>query len=172
MATPNTSSPDIIRGMTTDMFTDFLAIHLNGPRAGNKSYVYNLKFPKGCRATLGGLGFDFIMRNGRAKYRSDLREVATGGGTGAWAEHRPFRMASETARDLERAKEELEALAGSSGEPPDDANYQNVRPLSEDFAPIARGRTWCALLCPQWVGSVVRFVAYPELNQAAKWTTT
>ncbi|MEI5996401.1 MBL fold metallo-hydrolase [Paraburkholderia bengalensis] len=44
-ATPNTSSPDIIRGMTTDMFLDFLAIHLNGPRAGDKSYAYNLKFP-------------------------------------------------------------------------------------------------------------------------------
>ncbi|MDE1179384.1 alkyl sulfatase dimerization domain-containing protein [Paraburkholderia sp.] len=45
MATPNTSSPDIIRGMTTDMFLDFLAIHLNGPKAGDKSYAYNLKFP-------------------------------------------------------------------------------------------------------------------------------
>ncbi|WP_250534600.1 alkyl sulfatase dimerization domain-containing protein [Caballeronia sp. AZ10_KS36] len=44
-ATPNTSSPDIIRGMTTDMFLDFLAIHLDGPRAGDKSYVYNLNFP-------------------------------------------------------------------------------------------------------------------------------
>jgi alkyl sulfatase BDS1-like metallo-beta-lactamase superfamily hydrolase len=31
--------------MTTDMFLDFLAIHLNGPRVGDKSYVYNLKFP-------------------------------------------------------------------------------------------------------------------------------
>lgn len=45
MATPNTSSPDIIRGMTTPMFLDFLAIHLNGPKAGDKSYAYNLIFP-------------------------------------------------------------------------------------------------------------------------------
>lgn len=45
MATPNTSSPDIIRGMTTEMFLDFLAIHLNGPRVGEKSYAYNLNFP-------------------------------------------------------------------------------------------------------------------------------
>ncbi|GAB7125925.1 alkyl sulfatase dimerization domain-containing protein [Silvimonas sp. JCM 19000] len=45
MATPNTSSPDIIKGMTTDMFLDFLAIHLNGPRAGAKAYSYNLVFP-------------------------------------------------------------------------------------------------------------------------------
>lgn len=45
MATPNTSSPDIIRGMTTEMFLDFLAIHLNGPRVGEKSYAFNLNFP-------------------------------------------------------------------------------------------------------------------------------
>ncbi|WP_339486544.1 alkyl/aryl-sulfatase [Pseudomonas sp. EL_65y_Pfl2_R95] len=45
MATPNTSSPDIIRGMTTEMFLDFLAIHLNGPKVGDKSYAYNLTFP-------------------------------------------------------------------------------------------------------------------------------
>ncbi|MGB9096951.1 alkyl sulfatase dimerization domain-containing protein, partial [Erwinia sp.] len=45
MATPNTSSPDIIRGMTTPMFLDFLAIHLNGPKASGKTYAYNLVFP-------------------------------------------------------------------------------------------------------------------------------
>ncbi|WP_448646678.1 alkyl/aryl-sulfatase [Pseudomonas mohnii] len=45
MVTPNTSSPDIIRGMTTEMFLDFLAIHLNGPRVGEKSYAFNLNFP-------------------------------------------------------------------------------------------------------------------------------
>jgi len=45
MATPNTSSPDIIRGMTTEMFLDFLAIHLNGPRAGDKHYAFNVIFP-------------------------------------------------------------------------------------------------------------------------------
>lgn len=45
MATPNTSSPDIIRGMTTEMFLDFLAIHLNGPRAGDKRYAFNVIFP-------------------------------------------------------------------------------------------------------------------------------
>lgn len=45
MVTPNTSSPDIIRGMTTEMFLDFLAIHLNGPRVGDKSYLFNLNFP-------------------------------------------------------------------------------------------------------------------------------
>lgn len=45
MATPNTSSPDIIRGMTTEMFLDFMAIHLNGPKVAGKNYSYNLDFP-------------------------------------------------------------------------------------------------------------------------------
>ncbi|GAB2914032.1 alkyl sulfatase dimerization domain-containing protein [Paraburkholderia jirisanensis] len=45
VATPNTSSPDIIRGMTTEMFLDFMAIHLNGPRAGDQHYAFNVIFP-------------------------------------------------------------------------------------------------------------------------------
>jgi len=45
MATPNAVSPDIISNMTTDMFLDFLAVHLNGPRIDDKSYAYNLTFP-------------------------------------------------------------------------------------------------------------------------------
>ncbi|WP_432719824.1 MBL fold metallo-hydrolase [Jeongeupia wiesaeckerbachi] len=45
VATPNTSSPDIIRGMSTEMFLDFLAIHLNGPKAAGKAYAFNLNFP-------------------------------------------------------------------------------------------------------------------------------
>lgn len=42
----------------------------------------------------------------------------------AWAEIVLFRMASEMARIVERDKQGLDALAGSSGEPPDCANYQ------------------------------------------------
>ncbi|GGP22620.1 MULTISPECIES: alkyl/aryl-sulfatase [Silvimonas] len=44
-ATPNTSSPDIIRGMTTEMFLDFLGVHFNGPKLGNHTYHFNLIFP-------------------------------------------------------------------------------------------------------------------------------
>src|SRR5690606_15660769 len=43
--TPNTSSPDLIRSMTTEMILDFVAIHLNGPKVGDKSYAFNLEFP-------------------------------------------------------------------------------------------------------------------------------
>ncbi|WP_084070351.1 alkyl sulfatase C-terminal domain-containing protein [Pandoraea vervacti] len=37
VATPNATSPDIIRNMATDMFLDFLAIHLNGSKVAGKS---------------------------------------------------------------------------------------------------------------------------------------
>ncbi|EAU0090824.1 MBL fold metallo-hydrolase [Salmonella enterica] len=45
MATPNANSPDIITNMSVPAFLDFLAIHLNGPRVGDKTYVYNWVFP-------------------------------------------------------------------------------------------------------------------------------
>ncbi|MFO6296814.1 alkyl sulfatase C-terminal domain-containing protein [Rahnella selenatireducens] len=65
MATPNTSSPDIIRGMTTPMFLDFLAIHLNGPKAGDKSYAYNLIFPDTNEK------FILTVKNGVMNYSKD-----------------------------------------------------------------------------------------------------
>ncbi|MFI8480740.1 alkyl/aryl-sulfatase [Pseudomonas sp. NPDC078700] len=65
MATPNTSSPDIIRGMTTEMFLDFLAIHLNGPKVGDKSYAYNLTFPDTNEKYL------LTVKNGVLNYNKD-----------------------------------------------------------------------------------------------------
>lgn len=65
MATPNTSSPDIIRGMTTEMFLDFLAIHLNGPKVGDKSYAYNLEFPDTKEKFL------LTVKNGVLNYNKD-----------------------------------------------------------------------------------------------------
>ncbi|WP_339516370.1 alkyl/aryl-sulfatase [Pseudomonas sp. RL_15y_Pfl2_60] len=65
MTTPNTSSPDIIRGMTTEMFLDFLAIHLNGPKVGDKSYAYNLEFPDTKEKFL------LTVKNGVLNYNKD-----------------------------------------------------------------------------------------------------
>lgn len=42
---PNSNSPDVIRSMTTEMFFDFLAIHLDGPRVGAQRYAFNIAFP-------------------------------------------------------------------------------------------------------------------------------
>ena len=42
---PNSSSPDVIHGMSTEMFFDFLAIHLDGPRIGDRRYAFNITFP-------------------------------------------------------------------------------------------------------------------------------
>ena len=42
---PNSSSPDVIRAMTTENFFDFLAIHLDGPRVGARRYAFNIAFP-------------------------------------------------------------------------------------------------------------------------------
>jgi alkyl sulfatase BDS1-like metallo-beta-lactamase superfamily hydrolase len=64
-ATPNTSSPDIIRGMTTQMFMDFLAIHLDGLKAGDKRYAFNVNFPDTKEK------FTLTMTNGVLTYGAD-----------------------------------------------------------------------------------------------------
>jgi len=42
---PNTSSPDTVRAMSLDLFFDYLAMKLDGPRADGKRIVLNLDFP-------------------------------------------------------------------------------------------------------------------------------
>ncbi|HTJ94370.1 MAG TPA: alkyl sulfatase dimerization domain-containing protein [Pararobbsia sp.] len=44
-AVPNSASPDVIHAMTTEMFFDFLAMHLDGPRVGDRRYAFNVSFP-------------------------------------------------------------------------------------------------------------------------------
>lgn len=44
LPTTNTASPDTIRAMTLDLFFDYLAMKLNGPKAAGKHIVLNLDF--------------------------------------------------------------------------------------------------------------------------------
>lgn len=41
---PSTASPDIVRAMPLDMFFDYLAVRLNGPRAAGKAITINWQF--------------------------------------------------------------------------------------------------------------------------------
>jgi len=45
LPTPNTASPDTIRAMSLDLFFDYLAMRLNGPKAANKTITLNFDFP-------------------------------------------------------------------------------------------------------------------------------
>lgn len=62
MAGVNTAAPDIITAMSPEMFLDFLAIHLNGPRAANKNYAFNLILPDVKKQ------FALTVRNGVMNY--------------------------------------------------------------------------------------------------------
>ena len=42
LPTPNTASPDTVRAMTPEMFFDFLAVHINGEKAGSAKAVINV----------------------------------------------------------------------------------------------------------------------------------
>ena len=44
LPTPNTASPDTIGAMDLDLFFDFIAMRLNGPKAGNATAVLNFVF--------------------------------------------------------------------------------------------------------------------------------
>lgn len=44
LPTPNTASPDTIRAMDLDLFFDYLAMRLNGPKAAGKRIVINMDF--------------------------------------------------------------------------------------------------------------------------------
>jgi len=40
--TPNTASPDTVRAMTPEMFFDYLAVHIDGEKAGTAKSVFNI----------------------------------------------------------------------------------------------------------------------------------
>lgn len=44
LPTPNTASPDTVRAMSLDLFFDYLAMRLNGPKAAGKHIVVNMDF--------------------------------------------------------------------------------------------------------------------------------
>ena len=43
MPTPSTATPDAVSAMSVEMFLDFLAIRLNGPKAADRAYTFELR---------------------------------------------------------------------------------------------------------------------------------
>ncbi|HCE8951727.1 TPA: MBL fold metallo-hydrolase [Raoultella ornithinolytica] len=46
LPTPNTASPDTVRAMTPEMFFDYLAVHIDGVKAGYAKAVFNIDLGK------------------------------------------------------------------------------------------------------------------------------
>lgn len=44
LPTPDTASPDTVRAMSLDLFFDYLAMRLNGPKAANAKMTLNVDF--------------------------------------------------------------------------------------------------------------------------------
>ena len=44
MPTPSSASPDAVRAMSIEMFLQYLAVRLNGPKAADRSYTFDLRF--------------------------------------------------------------------------------------------------------------------------------
>ncbi len=45
LPTPDTASPDIIKNLSLELYFDFLGVRLNGPKAAELEYVFNVEFP-------------------------------------------------------------------------------------------------------------------------------
>ena len=43
MPTPSSASPDAVRAMTVEMFLQYLAVRLNGPKAADRAYTFDLQ---------------------------------------------------------------------------------------------------------------------------------
>jgi alkyl sulfatase BDS1-like metallo-beta-lactamase superfamily hydrolase len=44
MPTPSSASPDAARAMSVEMFLQYMAVRLNGPKAADRAYVFDLRF--------------------------------------------------------------------------------------------------------------------------------
>ena len=51
MATPATVSPDMVRAMSVEMFLQYLAVRLDGPKAADLAYAFDLHFTDWASAT-------------------------------------------------------------------------------------------------------------------------
>ena len=68
LPTPNTSSPDSVRSMSSELFWDYLAVRLNGAKAGGRRITINVHFPD--------LQTDYalMLRNGALSHRTGTHE--------------------------------------------------------------------------------------------------
>ena len=70
VATPDTSSPDVISAMTTEMLLDYLAVRLNGPHAADRVYTFDF--------VLSDQGERYVLEieNGVLNYTKDQKSDA------------------------------------------------------------------------------------------------
>jgi alkyl sulfatase BDS1-like metallo-beta-lactamase superfamily hydrolase len=70
MSTPSTASPDAVKAMSVEMFLQLLAVRLNGPKAADRAYVFDLQFTD--------LGESYLVEveNGVLNFTKDAAAVA------------------------------------------------------------------------------------------------
>jgi alkyl sulfatase BDS1-like metallo-beta-lactamase superfamily hydrolase len=66
LPTPNAASPDSVRAMSTVLFLDYLAVRLNGSRAGDRSITLGLTLPDV------GESWTLMVRNGALSHRTGV----------------------------------------------------------------------------------------------------
>jgi alkyl sulfatase BDS1-like metallo-beta-lactamase superfamily hydrolase len=70
LPTPNAASPDSVRAMSTELFLDYLAVRLDGSRAGDRAITLALTLPDI------GESWTIMVRNGALSHRSGAADDA------------------------------------------------------------------------------------------------
>ena len=70
LPTPNTASPDSVRAMSTELFLDYLAMRLNGAKAGDRAITLALTLPDI------GETWTLMVRNGALSHRKGAADDA------------------------------------------------------------------------------------------------
>ncbi len=70
LPTPNTASPDSVRAMSTELFFDYLAVRLNGSKAGDRAMTLGLTL------TDVGESWTLMVRNGALSHRAGAADDA------------------------------------------------------------------------------------------------
>jgi alkyl sulfatase BDS1-like metallo-beta-lactamase superfamily hydrolase len=70
LPTPNTASPDAVRAMSLDLFLDYLAVRLNGPKAAEQDLTIALEL------TDQNTSRTILVRNGTLSHRPGIEDTA------------------------------------------------------------------------------------------------
>jgi len=70
MPVPSSASPDLVRAMSVEMFLQYLAVRLNGPKAADRAYEFDLQFTD--------LGERYLLEvgNGVLNFTKDAAAIA------------------------------------------------------------------------------------------------
>jgi alkyl sulfatase BDS1-like metallo-beta-lactamase superfamily hydrolase len=76
---PNTTSSDIINGMSTEMFLDYMAVHLNPAKTGEEEFKFNLNISNNAQIKRENSNYLIAVQSGVLLYWKDKKDPNANG---------------------------------------------------------------------------------------------